>query len=83
MMKYLVAITTAFVVIGFSSLAFADDEETQFIEFDQYVIDGQFVEPQVSHSGALGQAQFGPISSLEASFLDKIVEDSQVISFGD
>lgn len=80
---------TFVVVLAFalavSAQAFAQDGEdepdTEFYDFEDMLIDGEFVSPDLEHMEAQGEAQFDRLLNLQTSFVPKIEESTEDPSF--
>lgn len=71
-----------FVLIGCMALggqAFAQDDEerTKFYDFENMLIDGEFVSPDLQHMETQGQAQFERLLNLQTSFIPKVEQSTQ------
>ncbi len=78
--------TIAFLIISvglaWSGQAFADDEpQTEFYDFENMHIDGEFVSPDLEHMEAQGEAQFDRLLNLQTSFIPKVEQSTQEPSF--
>lgn len=64
--------------MAFSSTAMADDEpETEFYDFENMHIDGEFVSPDLEHMEAQGEAQFDRLLDLQTTFIPKVEESTE------
>ncbi len=62
--------------------AMADDEpETEFYDFEDMHIDGEFVSPDLEHMEAQGEAQFDRLLNLQTSFIPRVEESTDDPSF--
>ena len=81
-MKRLSALVILLALVAFSSTAIAgEEEETQFVEFDHLVIDGEFVEPDGSVFTHAGEPEFDRLLRLDPSFVDQTTEDVGQLDF--
>ena len=83
-MKKKMVFAVAFVVaVAFSAVAFADDGEpqTEFYDFENMHIDGEFVSPDLQHMEAQGEAQFDRLLNLQTSFIPRVEQSTQEPSF--
>lgn len=71
------------VALMWSGQAFADDDgpETEFYDFENMHIDGEFVSPDLEHMEAQGEAQFDRLLNLQTSFIPKVEQSTQEPSF--
>ena len=68
--------------IGLASQAWADDQpDTEFYDFENMLIDGEFVSPDLEHMQAQGEAQFDRLLNLQTSFIPKVEQSTQEPSF--
>lgn len=49
-----------------------DDERTRFYDFENMLIDGEFVSPDLEHMEGQGRAQFDRLLNLQTSFIPKV-----------
>ncbi len=60
-----------------SSTAVADDDvETEFYDFENMLIEGDFVSPDLQHMEAQGNAQFDRLLDLQTSFIPRVEEST-------
>lgn len=65
------------VAMVMSSTAVAgDDVETEFYDFENMHIDGEFVSPDLQHMEAQGDAQFDRLLDLQTTFIPKVEEST-------
>lgn len=82
MVKRCVFVTVLALALMISGQAFADDEpETEFYDFENMYIDGDFVSPDLEHMEAQGEAQFDRLLRLQTSFIPKVEESTGDPSF--
>ena len=75
-----VLIVSLLMVLG--GQAFADDEpQTEFYDFENMHIDGEFVSPDLEHMQAQGEAQFDRLLNLQTSFIPKVEQSTEEPSF--
>ncbi len=69
--------------ICFAAPALADDGEadTEFYDFENMHIDGEFVSPDLEHMQAQGEAQFDRLLNLQTSFIPKVEQSTEEPSF--
>lgn len=78
---------TLFVVVMITALSLAtqavadDDVDTEFYDFENMHIDGEFVSPDLEHMQAQGEAQFDRLLNLQTSFIPKVEESTEEPSF--
>ncbi len=60
-----------------SATAMADEPQTEFYDFENLIIDGQFVSPDMTHMESQGGAQFNRLLNLQTSFLPKVEASTQ------
>ena len=66
------------VVMAWSTTAVAgDDVETEFYDFENMHIDGEFVSPDLQHMEAQGDAQFDRLLDLQTTFIPKVEESTE------
>lgn len=83
MLKRCVFMTVLAFVLAVSGQAFAQDDEadTEFYDFEDMHIDGEFVSPDLEHMEAQGEAQFDRLLNLQTSFIPKVEESTEDPSF--
>lgn len=54
-----------------------DEPDTEFYDFENMHIDGEFVSPDLEHMEAQGEAQFERLLNLQTSFIPKVEESTQ------
>lgn len=82
MMHKLIFLIVLVVAVGVGGVAFADDgPQTEFYDFENMHIDGEFVSPDLQHMQAQGEAQFDRLLNLQTSFIRKVQDSTQEPSF--
>lgn len=84
MMKRLTFIAVLVFSFAICGQAFAQDDEetdTEFYDFEDMHIDGEFVSPDLEHMEAQGEAQFDRLLNLQTSFIPKVEESTEDPSF--
>ena len=76
------AVFVAILIVGmtFGGQAFAQDdgeERTRFYDFENMLIDGEFVSPDLEHMQTQGRAQFDRLLNLQTSFIPKVEASTQ------
>ena len=78
MYKNTVFVVVLALTLAFAGQAFAEDEaETEFYDFENMHIDGEFVSPDLEHMQAQGDAQFERLLNLQTSFIPRVEESTQ------
>ena len=73
MSSFLVALSLTLAV---SSTAVADEAETEFYDFENMLIEGDFVSPDLQHMESQGNAQFERLLDLQTTFIPKVEEST-------
>lgn len=79
-MKALTALLTIFAILLASTAVFAQSEETkhQFIDIGPMFVDGETQAPQLLRYDGTPRAEFEPLLQMEKSFMNKIIEDTNL-----
>ncbi len=76
-MKKIAFILAVAFTLATSATAMADDPQTEFYDFENMHIDGEFVSPDLEHMEGQGEAQFDRLLNLQTSFIPKVEESTQ------
>jgi hypothetical protein len=79
MMKRTLFVVFFALSLALSGQAFAQDdgeERTRFYDFENMLIDGEFVSPDLEHMQTQGRAQFDRLLNLQTSFIPKVEESA-------
>lgn len=82
-MRRIIAALTVIAFMGSASMAFAqsnDTPESQFIDFDEYLVNGQVVAPQVQRHRAVDAVNFDRLHELERSFMPELKQSAKASS---
>lgn len=76
-MKKIAILLALTFVMASSATAMADEAQTEFYDFENMHIDGEFVSPDLEHMEGQGEAQFDRLLNLQTSFIPKVEESTQ------
>jgi hypothetical protein len=74
-MRTLVAALAGLAVVTSSAAAFAqntDDTRTQFVNFDEFLVEGEIVAPKLQRHVVVDDVDFEPVHDLERSFMPEL-----------
>ncbi len=81
--KTIFVVVLAFgVALGGQAFAQDDDQpDTEFYDFEDKHLDGEFVSPDLEHMEGQGDAQFDRLLNLQTSFIPKVEQSTEEPSF--